>query len=1110
MKELIIKSKVKHTRVLLLLVPLIMVLMTGTLFAADEATIGGQIFTGQQDSNGQPVFDTPPLPGARVMVQNQHHGGEFITYGTVTGNSWTATVPAPGDYIVMFSAVDHDTTSREFTVEPGDNVNTDAYLPPLPLPKANLLFYAFYDNYVNGEDDLPDDPPLNGVTVTVRDEDGNILATGITGSQGAITTADGLVINATDGYYYFTNLPPGEVVVSSDPSTAYHGSNPDLNLTSSTEYYLMTSEEGGHTWDPKLYPGDPGSEAGAYLIWHGYIKKLGQIGSSSNDTPVPNPVLAGSISGYVQDADGSDPAEPFPIGLPNITPNKIVPDGFLVLFSNSAMGVVRPIATTETDENGFYTFFNVPPGNYKVYACDKPIDYIWGQVQVKVLPGMEWFATIMLPRFYARGQGYVTDDTTGEPVSNAQVNMRLKDGSIWKTETTDENGWYNFDDLPEVEIMGYVDVDLPDGSLYRGRIVTETVDPNFFDPLNSTIDVTYNAMNRLLQWFTFNYRADLKLEPVPSTSGDINGFVYYDHFAVGSWVGDGIYESGEERTLHGVTVELWNTETNELVATTTTGTFDKAGTLEQGWTQPYSWPPDEFGGVYVGDLIGFYEFRDLVPGSYEVRIVPPEGFKYSPSQAAQAAGALGEPAAVIAGQSRKVDIGANTRPLAANPVGVPLAGEIEGGVFDDVNIDNNSLSLLYFEKAGITGVSVGVYDHLGYKLGTGYMGNPLCYGGSTVCPSGEPLGQKPEVERRFAPGVHIYVANDPESPEYNPNYLPLALPYMFGQGQYKFEADWSLVPVAFAFDAGNGAMLGNGPLAANNQPVITNIGPGGSYIIRGNDFGDEQGYSTVTLSGTQLDVKTWSNTEIHVEDPDDIPSGPITVATSTGLSNAWWFDNGDDDFASRSVYVGKGLQYETITEALNNLPPVRSGNGVGSHVEDDENHGVQRYIFVAKGTYPERVHIRQSNVWIIGAGAHETIVDGSLASMMVHTQGFSNGGGPVFTIGGGGEGESVENVMISGFTITGGSTDQSHSGGGVFGDYGNRGIDINNSIIINNGGYYGGGIWLHYSNHDVRIWSNTIAENGNFGGYGGGISVNDEPEYGIGHSEPEHLWDDDL
>ncbi|MEK7787013.1 MAG: hypothetical protein AAB658_16540, partial [Chloroflexota bacterium] len=151
--------------------------------------------------------------------------------------------------------------------------------------------------------------------------------------------------------------------------------------------------------------------------------------------------------------------------------------------------------------------------------------------------------------------------------------------------------------------------------------------------------------------------------------------------------------------------------------------------------------------------------------------------------------------AVVGAQSRRVNLGVNTTNVANGAIfGVPLAGEIEGGVFDDTNLDMNPLSLLFDEKAGIVGAPVGVYDHYNYLLGVMFMGNPLCYAGSTVCPAGEPLGQKPEAERRFAPGVHRYLGNDPAFPGYNSAFEPFELSYTFAQGAYKFEADWSLIP----------------------------------------------------------------------------------------------------------------------------------------------------------------------------------------------------------------------------------------------------------------------------------------------------------------------------
>ena len=853
-------------RSLLSLLPALLVLVItitpSTVNAANTAVIGGNIYTGQQ-ADGQPDYLTaPPLSGAKVMVQNQHSGGAFITYGTVNGNNWSAEVPAPGDYVVMFSAPGHDTTSREFTVENSDNVSKDAYLPPLPLPKANLLFYAFHDDYTNGEDDAPDDPPLNGITVTVKDEEGNILDIKVTGAE-TFTTKDGLLFDknaggkSQDGFVYFTNLPPGEVIVSSDPSTAYMHSNPDFNFTESSEYYLTTSEEGGRNWDPKLYPGDPGTEAGTYLIWHGYIEKLGQIGDPTNSTPF-NPTITGSISGVLLDADGNDPAEPFPPGLEYVSPNGIVPDGALFLVANGESGKVRPIATTEADsETGAFEFVNVPPGNYKIFATDVPIDYVWGQQAVKVAPQTHWPVLIMLPRFFARAQGYITNSSTGLAIAGAQVNMRLKDGSIWKTEIADNDGWYNFDDLPEVEVMGYVDVEPPlstptdtfDNTIFRGVKITESFDLDGAGP-QPAVDVTYNSNTAYIQWFTFNYRADLQLEEIPADTGDVRGFIYYDHLATGTWEGNESYDREEERTIHGAMVELYSkdlatSEWSVLEASTTTGEFSKALTLAQGWKEPYTWPPDEFGGVFRGPLPGYYEFRGLAPGEYMVKVIPPEGYSYSPPTS------VNQLVNVYGGRSGEVNLGLNTTP-AGSAIGVPLAGEIEGGVFDDLNVDYNGQSLLFMEKAGIPGVPVGVYDHLGYLLGSGHMGNPLCYAGSTVCPVGEPPVQKPEMERRFAPGVHIYFGNDPSLPGYNSNYLPLALSYQFGQGQYKFEADWSLVPVAFG--GFGGAMLPGGPVLPDNAPVIDFAGPGGSYIVMGRNFGDKQGYSTVSLSGRKLKV----------------------------------------------------------------------------------------------------------------------------------------------------------------------------------------------------------------------------------------------------------------
>ncbi|MBI3610019.1 MAG: hypothetical protein HY204_04845 [Nitrospirae bacterium] len=1112
---------------------------------AATATIGGGIFSGSQNPDGTPNTTTAvPLSDAHVMVQDG--GGGFVAYGTVSGNTWSATVPSPGKYLVMFSAPGHDATSREFEVI-GGNVMKDAYLPPLPLPLANLLVYAFQDNYVNGEDDFPDDPGLAGVTFTVYDEKGNQLATGISGASPTLPPLAGPDAN---GLYYFTGLPSGEVKVCADPSTS---------PSTTTGWYLTTTEEGSHCWETVLYPGDPGTEAGLYRVWFGYVSKLGQIASPTTDST--------SITGALKDADGNwfvdEPLTNLP---PGVTPNDYVPNGLAILFTNGENTPVRPVATAEADPSGNFQFDNVPPGRYKIHAVDVPLNYVYVQQEVSVTPNTPVTGLdIFVPRFYGRANGHVMD-TAGNPISGAKVNLRLESGSIWKETTTDTTGWYNFDTLEEVEITGHLDVTLPPG--YHGLI----------EPIDATLPgKAFNLMSRDILWFTMNYRADLTLEAIPAGGGDIAGMVYYDHLepALG-WTGNGVYEPDEERTIHGATVELYDATGTTLLVTTTTGQFSEADALAQGWIKPYTcnaaFNPaygfvlcnlDEFGRVIKGPVPGYYEFRGLAPGDYMVKVIPPAGFSASPA---------GSDLAVVTvadGARNDHNVGLNT--LA------PLAGEVEGGVFDDINLDEEPLSLLFQEKAGVPGVPVGIYDHLGYFLGAGWMGNPLCYEGSTVCPGGGPLGQKPEVEVRTAPGVHIYRGNDPTLPGYNPCYAPLDMNYEFAQGGNKFEADWSLLPLCFTDLAGaqggggniqplNAPVIGGGvavndaaPFAINNfaklilsdqypwmrnksdrfksstLPVLafnnaasltlndggpitipnadparvdlrvvmlstTTVSPGSIFHVTGSNFGDRQGYSTATLSGQRLLVTYWSDTRIDVFIPLKAISGSIIVATSTGISNALpiriVYNSIQAGYMNaRSVFVDAGAAsggngsmsspYKTITEALNHLPA-----------------STPRYVFVKPGTYPERIRIKESDVNIIGAGPQETIIDGrpSYSSIKVD-------GGPVIFIGRGGMTGSVRNVAISGFTIRGG-TIKDEIGAGIFGDYGNQMVDINNCIITRNGGYYGGGIWLHKSNHTVSIWSNTIAENGNTGGYGGGISVNDEPGYGVADHEPDHTLDD--
>ena len=1225
------------------LAALVILLGAGSVFAAcppadplaNTVTIGGNVYEGSNvqvgvDILGFPIYDpvyTPTAPAVtnpQVMVQNMHSGGAVICYAPVTAgtNSWSAEVAVPGDYVVIIGAEGHDTTSREYKLDETATTGVvgstlkDAYLAPFPRNSANLLLYSFRDNYINSEDDFPDDVGLYGVTFTITHEDGAVF-TGVSGTQTVADMPFGGNGPDMNGLYYFTDIPYGAYTVHADPSTV---------LVQTGAGWHFSLEEGGQSADVLLRPGDLGTLDRGYLFWFGFIERQGQL--SPPVVAAGEVANVGTIRGTLIDADGNAGfLEPFTTdqACPNSGVNPLtgnieefypeeatddciylnvrVPDAFVVLWE-PGIASQGPIATTLADPvTGEYEFVNVPPGAYSLFTNDVPGDYIWQTTQINMPPqGIVQAPDILVPRWFARTNGYVLEvgedgsetPYTAEPL---RMLMQLKSGSVAFEETTDGNGYYNFDDLGEKEAIGALHLELPAG--YRGvqgADVCYEINPAgdavlVPGPASATVTChTPDLSARNLLWFTANYRISPKIEKIPATVGHVRGFVYNDSLTYnnvsGTWLPNGLYDEKDDSTIHGVEVRLLN-DSGAIVATTTTGKLDEdlgvaqglqAGPIPIGAVFPLA---DEAGRIFKGPIYGQFDFRDVPPGNYTVQVDLLEGFSPSP------AGSNSQAIVVAGGARNDVNAGMNTL--------LPLAGEIEGGIFDDIFLDLNPMSSWVEEKRKIPNMPLGMYDEFGYKMAVTHMGNPLCFGGEDyvypspvpfgaplavqpgdrVCPAGEELYQSGELEVRANQGVHSYFANDPSEEGFHPAYEGLALNYGTKQGMFAYETEWALLPLAFT----NPVVGTNLPIIPANIPVINNGGPNASnligpsefggefvyavateamadyvlagskkdkkdkkhkkskrdkksklikadnsvtdgylYTINGSSFGAEQGHSTVSLSGTIVKVDSWSDTLVVVLIPRRGQSGPLIVSTSAGPSNAIdvTVDHGSDRWAQylaeRTVYVTEnaasggdgsvGSPVGSINAALQNLPK-RS----------------PRYVMVGPGVFRENVVITKSNVFLIGAGPYKTMIDGNDPVYVASQGGVGTNNGPAITIGKGGLDGGLSNVMVSGFTITGGNPGTGGFGGGVFGQYGNDGIDINNNIIGRNGGEYGGGVWLHHSNHNVRIWSNIIAENGNYGGFGGGISVADEPEYEDaplpkGAVEPtdatHHTYDDEL
>jgi hypothetical protein len=120
-------------------------------------------------------------------------------------------------------------------------------------------------------------------------------------------------------------------------------------------------------------------------------------------------------------------------------------------------------------------------------------------------------------------------------------------------------------------------------------------------------------------------------------------------------------------------------------------------------------------------------------------------------------------------------------------------------------------------------------------------------------------------------------------------------------------------------------------------------------------------------------------------------------------------------------------------------------------------------IFVAAGTYVEKINFNGKNIAMIGAGQDSTIIDGNQDSTVVV---FSNG--------------EDSSSVISGFTIKNG---QGRNGGGIH--CGNNSSPrIENLVITNNVADFGGGIQCFNSSPKIR---NVIITGNTAGNDGGGI-----------------------
>ena len=410
-------------------------------------------------------------------------------------------------------------TDLEQTGDPDstlDNASEPITLNEANPTKKNVDFGYVPDYFITGtiyrdgnrSGALDSDEKLyEGVTVQLRDKDGNVVAT---------TTTD------ADGTYSFDKLPAGTysvTVVQDGPIASLEQTgDPDATKDNASEPITLNNDNPSKT-----------------DINFGYVN---------------NNSLSGTV--YRDDSrnekqDGTEP------GYSGVTVQLLDKDGTVV-------------GTTTTDKDGKYSFEHLPDGTYSVTVVkdgeltdteqtEDPDATKDGASEPVTLgednPSKDGINFGYVPDYSIHGLVYRDGDRseshgTGEKgYANQTVQLRDKDGKVVATTTTDADGAYSFTKLPAGD---YTVTVVKDGALTD---LDQTEDP----------DGTKDSVSGVIS-LSNDHRTETDVNFGYIANNSINGTIYRD--------GDRDGKKGDtEGRYSGVTVELLDKD-GKVIATTTT------------------------------------------------------------------------------------------------------------------------------------------------------------------------------------------------------------------------------------------------------------------------------------------------------------------------------------------------------------------------------------------------------------------------------------------------------------------------------------------------------------------------------------------------------------
>ena len=493
---------------------------------------------------------------------------------------------------------------------------------------------------------------------------------------------------------------------------------------------------------------------------------------------------------------------------------------------------------------------------------------------------------------------------------------------------------------------------------------------------------------------------------------------------------------------------------------------------------------------------------------------------------------------------------------------VPIAGHFVGMILNDLANEFDPNSPAFGEKQAPAWVPISVRDWTGQELYRVYSDEwgtfngllPSTFTNNVAGPTGlspnmltlcmndpgpikdpsDPTGQRTLIDPRFdkqysqfcytfqyMPGTTTYLDTPvlPVSAFTGPDQFALDCEFPDGTPKvYSVSGSSGLGPVLRRTPGAVRTLtiVSEGATQVLNPAYAGNEGSAPRLITRDYGFGTTPG--TVKIGDTPVVVTSWSPQLISVQVPEGVQTGELVVARG---------DNGRSTINTVTV---------SIVDADTRVVPVQPSTVPGATpIQTAIDHAeAGDYIVLAPGRYDEPVimwkpvHLQgwgpgavtinpvkapaeKLQAWrnkvrqLITSGAvdllpgqpvnFDTVEPGSLnteegAGVLV----LASQTRDPFGAGG------VSNASIDGITITGAD----HGGAIAVNGYAHR-LEIANTRIVSNQGFYGGGIRIGHpdlvndtggtdaytdaQNDGIRIHHNAISQNGGLGGAGGGVSI---------------------